>query len=69
MCEMIIEKPWEESACDECIHCKGEDMCSAYRIGMSFAYCPAIRNCEKFHRAYRVIRLNTVDKVFNDLKK
>lgn len=45
---MKIEKPWEEFYCGECIHCVQDDMCSAYIFGMSYAYCPHIRNCEKF---------------------
>ena len=45
---MKIEKPWEEFYCDECIHCVQDDMCSAYIFGMSYAYCPHIRECEKF---------------------
>lgn len=44
----MIEKPWEEFACDKCIHCFQEDMCSVYKLGMSYVYCPHIRNCEKF---------------------
>lgn len=45
---MIIERPWEESFCDKCVYCFQEDMCIAYRLGMSRAYCPQVRNCEKF---------------------
>ena len=45
---MKIEKPWEECACDKCIHCFQEDMCNAYKLGTSCAYCPQIRDCEKF---------------------
>lgn len=45
---MKIEKPWEEFACDKCIHCFQNDMCNAYMLGMSYAYCPQIRDCEKF---------------------
>ena len=47
---MIIEKPWEEYVCDECYHRFQEDMCNAYMLGNSYAYCPQIRNCEKFKR-------------------
>lgn len=43
----MIERPWSEF-CEKCIYCVHEDMCNAYRLGMSFAYCPQIRNCEKF---------------------
>ena len=50
----MIEKPWEECACDKCIFCFQEDMCSAYKLGMSYAYCPQIRNCEKLkERKYK----------------
>lgn len=45
---MKIEKPWEECFCDKCIHCFDEDMCGAYMLGMSYAYCPQLRQCEKF---------------------
>lgn len=45
---MKIERPWEEFYCDECIHLFLEDMCKAYIFGASYAYCPHIRECEKF---------------------
>ena len=45
---MKIKKPWEEFFCDKCTHCFQEDMCNAYMLGMSYLYCPQIRNCEKF---------------------
>lgn len=48
---MTIEKPWEEFYCGECIHCVQDDMCSAYRLGMSYAYCPHIRDCERYKEA------------------
>ena len=46
---MKIEKPWEECFCETCIYCMQEDMCCAYKLGMSYAYCPQIRNCEKYN--------------------
>lgn len=44
----IIERPWENFYCEECVHCVQDDMCSAYIFGLSYAYCPQIRDCEKF---------------------
>lgn len=51
----MIERPWEESACEKCTYCVLEDMCSAYRLGTSFVYCPHIRNCEKFKEKWRLL--------------
>jgi hypothetical protein len=45
---MNIERPWEKSFCDKCTHCFQEDMCSAYNLGMSYAYCPQVIDCNKF---------------------
>ena len=46
---MKIEKPWEEFYCEKCANCFQEDMCRAYMLDMSYAYCPQVRNCEKFY--------------------
>lgn len=46
---MIIERPYEDGACDECVHRCDGDFCGVYNLGMSAAYCPHIRDCEKFH--------------------
>jgi len=48
--KMIIERPWEELYCEQCIFCIMDDFCSVYRLGTSHVYCPQIRNCEKFKR-------------------
>lgn len=50
---MKIEKPWEEFYCDKCVHCFQDDMCSVYKLGTSFAYCPHIRDCEKFLEKFK----------------
>ena len=47
----VIERPWEEGACEKCYYCFQEDMCSAYRLITSYAYCPHVRNCEKFYES------------------
>lgn len=47
----MIERPWEESYCDKCYYCFQEDMCSAYYLMISYAYCPQIRDCTKFKEA------------------
>ena len=47
---MKIERPWENFYCDECVHCVQNDMCSAYIFCLSYAYCPHIRECEKFKK-------------------
>jgi hypothetical protein len=44
----VIENPWQEFACDTCYHCIQDDMCNAYRYGMSYGYCPTIRDCERY---------------------
>ena len=43
----VITNPWSYY-CNRCVHCVQDDMCSAYRLGMSWCYCPQIRNCTKF---------------------
>jgi hypothetical protein len=45
----MIERPWEEGYCEKCCRCVLDDMCGAYRLGMSHGYCPQIRNCNKFY--------------------
>ena len=55
---MKIEKPWEECFCDKCIHCFEEDMCGVYMLGMSYAYCPQLRQCEKF-KEKALLEINT----------
>lgn len=47
---MTIERPWENFYCEECIHCVQNDMCNAYIFGLGYAYCPHIRDCEKYER-------------------
>ena len=47
---MKIERPWENFYCDECVHCVQNDMCSVYIFCLSYAYCPHIRECEKFKK-------------------
>lgn len=44
----VIERPWEDFFCDKCIRHVTGDFCLAYKLGMSYAYCPHVRNCEKF---------------------
>lgn len=44
----VIERPWENFYCDVCENRTEHDMCMVYKLGMSYAYCPHIRNCEKF---------------------
>ena len=57
---MVVERPWEENFCEKCTHCFAEDICNAYRLGMSHAYCPQIRDCEKFKDKYEQWRTNHV---------
>ena len=45
----MIKRPWEDGFCQKCTHCFQEDMCNAYRLGMSYVYCPQLRDCTKFH--------------------
>ena len=47
--EVVIERPWEDGFCHKCTRCYQEDMCSAYRLGTSYIYCPRLINCTKFH--------------------
>jgi hypothetical protein len=56
----MIERPWEEFACDRCIHCFEENMCSAYKLITSYAYCPQIRNCNKFKEMNGEIKAMTL---------
>ena len=44
----IIERPWEDFYCDKCTHLAPKNMCLVYKLGMSYVYCPHVRNCEKF---------------------
>ena len=44
----IIERPYENFYCDNCFHRVSGDFCLKYRLGLSYAYCPHIRNCEWF---------------------
>ena len=52
-----IERPWMAGACDECIFCFAEDMCTANLYGCSYGYCPNIKVCTKFRRAYQAVGL------------
>lgn len=45
--QIIIAKPWEELACDNCKHCVDDDMCTAYPLEFSLGYCPTIINCRE----------------------
>ncbi len=42
-----IKHPWEDGACEECEFCH-DDMCCVYKLGISNAYCPQIRDCTKY---------------------
>ena len=52
---MLVERPWEEDFCEKCTHCFEEDMCNAYKLGFSYAYCPQIRDCERFKDKYELL--------------
>ena len=34
--------------CDKCAYNFADDMCCAYKIIMSYAYCPQIKECDRF---------------------
>lgn len=61
---MLIERPYEDGACEECAHRCDGDMCGVYTLGMSAAYCPHIRNCEKYYRNYAVVGLEDYEDEF-----
>ena len=48
----MIERPWEDSFCEKCTHCFQEDMCNAYNFGMSYAFCPQVRECDRFENKF-----------------